>query len=214
MCPTSPTASSSTRPTSCRSRRPAISSRRSTASCGRPRTRRTSGAWASSTSHGKSVSLLLSYRLLLSFLCNRALLRRLDLDLPLNRDLLSPSPPSPASPRSSSSASDARCAHRAAWDFPAGVVAPSPVLERLGLYKPDEQPVEPVSGLGASPLSLPLARRDARLTRHLALQSLRERASSTAGTDRCMATLSFRRAFRWAGSRSRRTTRLRRERCL
>ncbi|GAA5904018.1 hypothetical protein JCM8208_001764 [Rhodotorula glutinis] len=36
---------------------------------------------------------------------------------------------------------------RAAWDFPAGVVAPSPVLERLGLYKPDEQPVEPVSGL-------------------------------------------------------------------
>jgi len=43
---------------------------------------------------------------------------------------------------------------RAAWDFPAGVVAPSPVLERLGLYKPNEQPVEPVSGLGASSLSL------------------------------------------------------------
>lgn len=37
---------------------------------------------------------------------------------------------------------------RAAHDWPTGVVAPSPVLERLGLYKPDEQDDKPaVSGL-------------------------------------------------------------------
>ncbi|GAA5866144.1 hypothetical protein JCM8547_000612 [Rhodosporidiobolus lusitaniae] len=36
---------------------------------------------------------------------------------------------------------------RAAHDWPTGVVAPSPVLERLGLYKKEEQPTEPVSGL-------------------------------------------------------------------
>ena len=37
---------------------------------------------------------------------------------------------------------------RAAHDWPTGIVAPSPVLERLGLYKAEEQPKEPVSGLG------------------------------------------------------------------
>ncbi|GAA6046683.1 hypothetical protein JCM3770_003115 [Rhodotorula araucariae] len=36
---------------------------------------------------------------------------------------------------------------RAAHDWKTGVIAPSPVLERLGLYKPEEQPEEPVSGL-------------------------------------------------------------------
>ncbi|GAA5967434.1 hypothetical protein JCM8115_000789 [Rhodotorula mucilaginosa] len=36
---------------------------------------------------------------------------------------------------------------RAAHDWPTGIVAPSPVLERLGLYKAEEQPKEPVSGL-------------------------------------------------------------------
>ncbi|GAA5917184.1 hypothetical protein JCM6882_000544 [Rhodosporidiobolus microsporus] len=36
---------------------------------------------------------------------------------------------------------------RAAHDWPTGTVAPSPVLERLGLYKAEEQPTESVSGL-------------------------------------------------------------------
>jgi hypothetical protein len=35
---------------------------------------------------------------------------------------------------------------RAAHDWPTGIIAPSPVLERLGLYKPEEQK-EAVSGL-------------------------------------------------------------------
>ncbi|GAA6018472.1 hypothetical protein JCM11491_007010 [Sporobolomyces phaffii] len=36
---------------------------------------------------------------------------------------------------------------RAAWDYPANAIAPSPVLERLGIYKPDETPAEAISGL-------------------------------------------------------------------
>ncbi|GAA5973012.1 hypothetical protein JCM11641_000363 [Rhodosporidiobolus odoratus] len=36
---------------------------------------------------------------------------------------------------------------RAAHDWPANIIAPSPVLERLGLYKSAEQPRETVSGL-------------------------------------------------------------------
>ncbi|GAA6010478.1 hypothetical protein JCM10207_001324 [Rhodosporidiobolus poonsookiae] len=36
---------------------------------------------------------------------------------------------------------------RASHDWPTGVIAPSPVLEKLGIYKADEQPAEPVSGL-------------------------------------------------------------------
>ncbi|GAA6044217.1 hypothetical protein JCM8097_002266 [Rhodosporidiobolus ruineniae] len=36
---------------------------------------------------------------------------------------------------------------RAAHDWKTGVIAPSPVLERLGLYKAEDQPSEPVSGL-------------------------------------------------------------------
>lgn len=52
---------------------------------------------------------------------------------------------------------------RAAHDWPTGIVAPSPVLERLGLYKAEEQPKEPVSGLGElffgpTLLSRPLSR--------------------------------------------------------
>ncbi|GAA5962168.1 hypothetical protein JCM3765_003883 [Sporobolomyces pararoseus] len=36
---------------------------------------------------------------------------------------------------------------RAAWDYPANSIAPSPVLESLGIYKPNEKPTEPISGL-------------------------------------------------------------------
>lgn len=36
---------------------------------------------------------------------------------------------------------------RAAWDYPANAIAPSPVLERLGIYKPDEEQKESISGL-------------------------------------------------------------------
>ena len=36
---------------------------------------------------------------------------------------------------------------RAAWDYPANVVAPSPVLERLGIYDPQAKGADAISGL-------------------------------------------------------------------
>lgn len=93
---------------------------------------------------------------------------------------------------------------RAAHDWKTGVVAPSPVLESLGLYKATEQPAEPVSGLGAYPFLQELCF-GISLRRPAGSQNSPELGSSTVGTGQFTETRSSTRGFNSRAWRSGRT---------